>query len=80
MKDESTTCYDVVVVGGGSGGMAIVNKLCSHFKNFKIAILEPSEVRFRSIIYFLITLFFLKTLDALLSTRMDIGWCWYFIT
>ena len=44
MTDNFLPFYDVIIIGSGSGGTAIVNKICNHFKNLKVAILDSSEV------------------------------------
>ena len=43
MKGRKVEKHDIVIVGGGSGGIAIASSLLKRQKNLNITIIEPSD-------------------------------------
>lgn len=46
MNSQHTATYDVVIIGGGAGGISVAASLLNRQSDLTIAIIEPAEDHF----------------------------------
>jgi sulfide:quinone oxidoreductase len=46
LTDETVACHDVVIIGGGSGGIAVASSLLARSPDLDIAVIEPADVHY----------------------------------